>query len=361
MSWTYEIVDTRTGVRQSVVFPSSGSWNRVLNAQGSGSHSFPNAIPIASRAAYRTLFRPWARTLVVSRNGVARYAGIITGYSFDWDSGMWQIQHADIRALLARRYTMGTNGYSGDTADNKLELINYTLASIVPWVVWAGTAGPTANYDLPILLADGGAVGTESRTYYDYNFTTLDSALDEITNLGPDVDFAPRWNTSGALYYQQIVGMPLIAAGTWEWNLTAAEPGLFGVRVTVNATKQATVVFATGTGSEVDMQVKTARTDSDLPALERQSPYKGADHGLPALQAHANADLALYSKPTEQWSLSMLAGEGPRIENVDLGFTARIWSKDLGGIPDGWTSLRLIGYSNDMSEKITFDVQPIGA
>lgn len=78
------------------------------------------------------------------------------------------------------------------------------------------------------------------------------------------------------------------------------------------------------------------------------------------LQARANADLAVYSKPTEQWSMNMLAGEEPGIAAIQLGSTARLYFRDHGWIDDGWRNLRIIGFSSDMSERVPFSVQPVG-
>jgi hypothetical protein len=66
---------------------------------------------------------------------------------------------------------------------------------------------------------------------------------------------------------------PNLSGGVFEWNMTAPYPGLYGVEVKEDGGKMATTVFAVGIGSEVDMQVRTARVDSALPALERQVQY----------------------------------------------------------------------------------------
>jgi hypothetical protein len=366
--WSYDIVDTRTGALQSPVFPSSGSWNRVLNDVGSGSHTFPNAMPLASRASYRALLQPWARTLVVSlfmdSFGITKkavYAGMIQSRSFDFNTGELTIEHADVRSLFSRRYTFGTNGYSGDTADNKLELTNKTLASIAPWIVTAGTVlGYASNYLLPMTLTEGGSAGTDSRTYFDYNFTTVEAGLTEVQDLGPDTDFPPVWVSSG-IQWQMRCGtpsVPRLSGPSFDWVMTSAAPGIFNLKVTEDATKQATASFAIGIGSEVDMKVATSRVASSLPALERSTSYKGADQGQAVLQAHADADLAAYKNPTEQWSFSMLASSRP--ESIVLGSTHRLYFRDHGWVDDGWHDLRVIGFSADMTDKISFSVQPIG-
>jgi len=365
-----DVVDTQSGVRQSTVFPSAGSVNRVLNDMGSGSHTFPNAMPLASRASLRSLYQLWARTIVVSifldafgLQKKALYGGVIQCRSFDFNTGELDIQHADIRSILSRRYTFGTNGYSGNTSDNKLEIGSHTLAAIAPWVVWAGTQARTdGNYSLPIELSDSSEVGTDYRIYYDYNFTTLDAGLTELQDVGPDIDFEPMWSDAGTFYWKMRTGtgaQPQITGARFDWMLTAPEPGIFDVKVTEDGTKMSTTSFAVGTGSEVDMMVATATGSSSLPALERMVSYKGADQGMSVLQAHANSDQATHTLPTEQWEFSIFASKHPGA--IALGVLHYIGSWDHGWVEDGWRKTRAIGYSMTVgSDKVRIQTQPIG-
>lgn len=364
-----DVVDTLTGVRQSTVFPSDGSFKRVLNDMGSGSHTFPNAMPLATRASLRSLYQLWARTIVVSifldafgLQKKALYGGVIQCRAFDFSTGQLEVRHADIRSILSRRFTFGTNGYSGDTTDNKIELLNRTLSSIAPWIVTAGTTlGYSSNYLLPIDISEDTSTGAESRTYYDYNFTSIDSALTEIHDVGPDIDFEPTWTEAGLFRWQMRVGTqaaPQLTGARFDFMLTAPEPGIFDVKVTEDGTKMSTASFAAGTGSEIDMKVATSRVSSTLPALERMVSYKGADQGLAVLQAHANADQATHTLPTEQWEYSMFLSKRPAA--VALGALHYIGVWDHGWQSDGWRRTRVIGFSMNMTDKVRIETQPIG-
>ena len=369
MPWDYTIHDTMTGVLQSRVFPSSNRMPRVLNAGSSGSSVFLPDKDI-SAAQWQALTTPWARTLVKSRNGVPLFAHLITGRTFDHDKNQLSISHSDFWALLARRTTFGTNGYSGsDPANNFLALVNYKLASMPSWLIWSGTDGPTVNFGLPVFVPEGKITfplisslpfsGTDSRTYFDYELHFIEETINEVARAmgGPDVDFVPRFNVAGSLEWVTMSGV--LTGGSSDWNMSAPQRGLFNVSHVDDALKQANVIYAVGKGSEADMVVRSALGTPNVPALERVTTYKDIDDPV-ALQSHANADLALYNRPTTQWSASMLATAGPGIENMPpahrmtLEFRGHVWE------PDGQTVHRLIGITTDETETVQLSFQPTG-
>lgn len=363
MSWAYVVVDTLTGVVQAPVVPASFSFDRAINSSGKGRATFLGG------TVGSALLTPWSRTIVASRNGVAVGAGLIISTTADVDANMWTVEFADVRSILGRRTTFGSNGYSGNlTVNNSLPLLNQSLVSMPQWLIWSGTEGPTANYGLPIYIPEGlvtyGLIaglpkaGSESRTYIDYEVRFVDEALDELQGAGLEIDFEPRWSAAGNLEWLMRVGTALTGS-TFEWNMTAPNPRLFGVKVTKDSAKQSNVVYSIGKGSEMDMRVTTSSAAPSGPALERAENYKDIDD-MGVLQTHSNANLALYNRPTEQWSLSIFAGD-PAVETMRLGSTLRLYFSGHPMVSDGWHDLRMIGFSADESEKITIDVQPIGA
>jgi hypothetical protein len=381
MSDTYWIVNTITGVKQVPVVPAAGdSWSRVLNGTGSGSTEFVFPVPAPGDPVidYEALFTPWASTLVVENNWGAAfgvtpsidYAGIIISEDYDVDTNRSTLEHADLRAILALRYTFGLNGYSGNIDDNKLEMLNRTLAWMAPLIVWSGTEAVGGNYSLPICVPEGRITysllislpfaGTDSRTIYDYNLTDIESALQELQDAGPDVDFAPRWSAGGALEWLQRVGTGAngdLAGNVYEFNMTVRQPGVFGVSRKRDGSKQATRSYGVGAGSEMGMLVKTASVASTLPSLERvTSTLKTTDDGA-ALQKHADADVALFSKATHQWTLSMRPGTA---RGMPLGSRVSLYFRGNVRIPDGWHHLRVIGISKSGPNSRRIAVQPIG-
>lgn len=359
MSWSYVFCDTRTGVKQLSAVPFEGPWSKALNGNGLGSNKFLLSDATNAELPWRDLTTPWGRTLVKCWNGAPAYAGIIYHRGFDWDTQVWTIQHATFRSLLAHRTTLGENGYAVGPGGETHEL-NKELRAIAGRLVWIANEGPTPNYSLPVEWVDASLVGTDSRSYYDYNLVTTEAGLRELQDVdgGPDIDFEPQWSDAGTLKWVMRSGTdaaPKLSGGTTDWYMNVKERKLFNVSFAEDASQQATSVLAVGKGSEADMKVAYARVDSSLPALERIEPYKDIDDQN-ILQSHADADLATFKSPTEQWSASMLAENLP----MQLGSTMRLYFKGDPGASDGWHDLRVIGLSGDTSETVRVSLQPKG-
>jgi hypothetical protein len=360
--WSYWICDTVTGTRLARVSPSKVSWSRVLNGSGSGKCEFPVAA-VGPNMNWDDLLTPWSRTFVVCEEELVVYAGLIIKEDDDLTDTVVSVSHSDIRVLLDRRSTFGTNGYSGGSPDNKLELVNITAARIAAWVLWSGTEAPAlANPDfaLPIIpIAKGTTTGggAESQTYFDYQSSTVGPAIVEAQNRagGPDIDFMPQWGATGKLEYQMRAGSPQLTGAVLEFNLSTANHGLFNVKRTRDGSKQATYVYAIGEGSEADMKVATAHS-SGGPAIEKFVQYKKIGD-MPTLQSHADADLATYSSPTIQWSYQLLADS---IQYQPLGTSHSLYFEGHPRIPNGWQRLRVIGWAGDETRFVTPTLQPIG-
>lgn len=368
MSWNYWIVDTRTGVRQLQVHPSASSFSRVLNGEGSGSHSFQLGERVLSRSVWRGLVTPWSRTLVVSWCETAVFAGVVVDASYDRDLMVLNVATADVRRIFSYRFPFGaTSYYLGDAVTpGKLVCTNLSLRSIVSRVMSAGLTGPFPIYSLPITLPTSSEAGTHSRTFYNYNFRTVDDLLEELQNTdgGPDIDFEPSW-VSNALVWTMRTGTPAapqLSGNTFEWNMSSASPGLTGVRQTVSGAKQASGVFTIGEGSEEDMRVVGAglATAAPFPALDVTQSFKSGDLGDDALFAQSKAMLDLLKRSTVQWEMGALASGYPGADRLRLGSTLRVNFQDDPWIDDGYSVTRLIGFSGDMSERVRFDVQTVG-
>ncbi|TFD85006.1 hypothetical protein E3T61_18475 [Cryobacterium lactosi] len=376
MTFTHDIVRTDTGESLvSIDDPSESGWGRALGmAAGQKRTVFQLGDSNAPKLDWLDLTRDWDRSIVTSWNGVPIYWGVITGSRYVRAKKEWTVKHVDFRALLSRRFTFGTNGYSGDTTDNILNLAGFSLKAMIPWIIWAGTQGATANYNLPIRAETGLPLGSTAgdqsgpytRKFQDFNFTTVEAALQEVQTMpdGPDVDLEPKKDaTTGRFFINLRVGSPLLAGTTWEFPLDSNEPALFDVEYECDGIKKRNVSFAVGTGSEMLMAVKTARLATSSVAVEGFEEYKGRDDGDDALQAHANADLATFSTGTEQWSAKMLTPGtegGPSVAELRMGDTFRLGSWGDPIIPDGWTPNILVAIDGDLSGSFTPTFQPIG-
>lgn len=365
MSQQYAFFDTITGDFLAWAHPATFPYNRALNESGTGQATF------TADAVSRDLLTPWAVSLMAIRGGVPVGGGLIISVTAHISKMMWTVTFADVRTILGRRTTFGTNGYSGSTTDNVLPLLNHSLASMPGWLVWSATEGPTANFALPIFLPQGrityalinslAHTGTDNRTYFDYEVHFIDDTLTELQGSGLDIDFEPRLTATMGLEWLLRVGSPLTGnVDPIEFNMTADEQGLFDVSYTSDGAKQSNILYAIGKGSELDMRVTTASAAPAGPALERAENYKDIDD-LTVLAKHSAQDLALYNKATVQWSMSMLAEQGAGIQSMRLGSIIRLFFNNHPMVPNSWMTLRLIGYSGDEGNTVKLQTQPLGA
>lgn len=370
---TCTVVDTITGVPQGQIQPATFSGGRVIDDPSSG--KLQMALPAVpyTRAAMDNLTTKMARSVVFSINRVPLALMPFTDEDWSDDTHELDMSMDDVWFILGGRTTLGPNGYSGDQdTANKLWLQNISLPSIVGYLLAAGTDGPTANFGLPLHLPEGKITlalmdairqaGTAERKYEDHEFQFIAECLNELAKLGVEVDFEPRWSAAGNLELLARIGR--MTGGTFSCNMTSEKPWLFNVRRRVNADKQANVIYSVGKGEDRDMRVTTSRAATSVPAREHAEPFKDIDD-LAVLQAHSDAGLVTFNKPTTQWEMSMLADStginGPRIEDMRIGSTVSLYYKDHPRFPDGWTDLRLIGFTFDQTETIRLTLQPIGA
>jgi len=366
MTWTYDICDTVHGQKLSQVEPISGSFSRVLNGIGSGTHAFvatslgtsPNASGNYSR---RVLTAPWSRTLVQSWDGVPRYAGVITSQDWDEDADRITITHSEIREIFKRRRTFGVDGYKGEVGGT-LTVEKNTIESLVGWLIWQGMQGLAPNWSLPIIPPPRNVAGPHTRIWHDYNMPVVEAEMTALQNAygGPDIDFQQQWTldpTEPRLVWQSRVGE--LTGRLLEWYPGAAErPKITKLKVTEDGSKTGNMIYAVGNGQERDKLVRKALADTDQPALERVEMYGNlTDKGW--LQGHADADLATFRLPTEQVSFSIRAGDKDAgVNDLVLGQPLRLNFKNHGWFDDGPRDYRLIGYSGDLTENIALQVQP---
>jgi hypothetical protein len=360
--WTYFICDTVSGEKLEQVTPlGDGGFSRRLNEITDGAHTFATSAFGAGatvherRGARLDLTRPWYRTLVQCWDGVPRYAGVIVRRSLNGPTGSFSLDHKDLRQIFTRRTTLGTDGYSGKT-DGAFPVTNETLASLVGQLLWVSMQGATAQWKLPLVLPPRGVPGTESRVWRDYQMPIVEPELRELQNVdgGPDIDFAPRWSSSGKLEWEVRVGD--LTGPQLEWNLSAPEPSLTLESFVEDGLNQGTAFYAVGNGSETDLLVRTARTSTNGPALERVVPYAQVDDG-DVLQKHASADARAFAAPTREYEFSMQAGGSPGLNDLVLGQTIRTYTTGDEWLLAGWTSHRLVGFTGDHTSTVKLQVQ----
>lgn len=355
MAWRVWACATRTGKKQSILPTAAFSWKNVLNAEGSGSATFKLSAKEAYGFDWRSLCQPVERTLVAEWDGSPVYAGIIWDWDYDMDARSLTVRHADFWSLLSRRLLFTSYG---SIATQKLEHASRSLWDLARKTVEAGTS--IGSYSLPVFF-QGGGTGTHSRTYYGYELPRVLEALEDIMNTsgGPDVVFDPRWSTDGSSL-EWLMWDGADPGGLLEFNLSAEDCGLFGVRVRSDASNKATVVVGTGEGSEKKLLTRTGAVS--LPGgvhLVSDASF-AKEKNLTVLQQRTDAKLALFQSPTEQWSAKLLASATQRVTLLKLGRSIRVYTKGDPMVTDGFRTLRLIQYSGDLGETINLEFQQIG-
>ncbi len=357
--WSFWICDTQTGVKQLRMWPSASRATRKLNGAGTGSHTFQLRRDGLTRAQHQDLFSEWRRTIVVCWNGRPVYAGLITGSDYSTETGAITVDTAELRTILTRRFPFGIGTYVGGT----LIIPNRSLRGLVYQLVFYGTQGARSPvWNLPIIAPTWDEAGDQSRNYFNYEFHTIEAAISELQDVegGPDIDFAPRWSSTGTLEWELRVGsaaVPRLGGPAFEFNITAAKSGTFNVRLRSNGSKMVTGVFTVGKGSEADMrhgEDATLAVAGGIPSLDVTRQMKDQDD-VGILDAHSRSEVATYKAPTKQLSFSVSAADV--MDTALPGSTYRLYFKGDEMIDDGWQLMWSLGYSIDLSRNVTIDVQ----
>ena len=360
--WSWWFVDTVTGVKQLEVTPKGGSWSRFLNTDASGSHEFHLADRALPRETWWGLTTPWARTLVQCWNDTPVWAGVVTGRPYARGTRVLTVRHADLRAIFKRRYPFGVPSYWADEANRvpgKLVITNKSLVAAAATVLQQGMLGPVgaATYTLPVVLPSTGTAGGFSTVYENFNFQKVTDILDELQSMdgGPDIEFSPRWGSSGALEWVARVGS--LSGNSFDWHLDAKSSPVASAVFEEDALNQATGVFGIGQGSGADMVVGGTpwATVANIPAQDVTVSWK-----------HVKTDVDAASLAREHLSTLTYSTRLPelkvRASVIDptmlvLGSTIRLHDQDDPWLPDGWTDYRLVGVAGGVGEELTLTVE----
>lgn len=363
MSFKAFVCDTVSGDVRSVLPVSAFSWGRLLNGGASGSATVQLRDPVVSALAVRSLTVPVSNTLVLERDGVVLFAGLIWSRGYSHATGELTLDLQDLWSVWSRR--LAGDASASVMADVNLVYSALSPATIAKRVITEGITGPAdSNRPLPITFpAD--VAGSMSRTYYGYHFATVAEVLDDLMNEdnGPDIDFLPRW-VSGKLNWLMRAGTegtPKLSSGSWDWNLSAPDAGPTRLTLVEDAAKLTTNAVSLGEGMERKMLTRSNRIINPIyPSLQMVTAHK-TESNTTRLTARANSDLKTYGKPTEQWAFDIMASGTPSVADLQLGGTVRVFSKGDPWVPDGWNDNRLIGFSGDLTERVSLQFQPMGA
>jgi len=316
---------------------------------------------------------PHSRSLIVEREGVIRYAGIINADpEFDHDTSQLTVAHVDLETFFSERYPFGAGSYWADETAHvpgKLQLSGKSHRSIICNVVAAGLVGPTSNYPMPVVLPWMSESGSQSITLENFNFQTVADVIDERRKVqgGVDFYFKPRWKSDAAFEWVLVAGsdaVPLLMSGTADFYLNAEKPSLTDVKFGRDGVKQLTGMFSVGQGSGADMAVGGLIAGTGMSALipardMQQKIENEKDQGV--LAGYSAEAARVRYNPTYQWSFTMQASdEVAPVHYMELGTILRVNVAKSPYIPVGWHSLRVIAIKGNEGEQVTPTVQMIG-
>lgn len=353
------VCDTITGARLNVVPVSAFSWARCFNEGSSGSATIPVNDADVKRLDLRSLIVEGTNMLVLESGGQVVAAGVIGDTDYDKDAGTLTVPHHDIWSILAGRLAIKHG--AANIMTEKLVYGPLSLGTIAKRLVQEAIA-PGGWYDLPIEFpAD--VAGSASRTFYGYNMQEIPDALKEImeSDGGPDIDFTPRWSSSGSLEWVMRAAPNLASGGVWEYNLDAAKCAATKVKARTDSSRLANNAFAVGEGSEKNTLYRSNPSpDHSRPAAEGAAPFKSVT-SLGVLGQLAVEQSRVLSKPTKQFSMSIQKDGKPGVTDLSLGDTIRVVTAADPWLPAGISSHRLIKFSGSLGTEISLEFQPAGA
>ena len=357
------VCDTITGARLNVIPVTDFTWARCFNEGSSGQATIPVDDSMVRKLDLRSLIVERTNTLVYEVGAVVVAAGVIDGTSYDKDAGTLRVDHSDIWSILADRMAVPHGVPNIMTAT--LSYGPLSLGTIAKRLVQEAIS-PGGWYSLPIVFpAD--VAGTATRSFYGY---TMELVTDSLKNVmesdgGPDIDFTPRWGSSGSLEWVMRAAPNLSSGGSWEYNLDASKAAALKVSATTDTSRFANNAYAAGEGTEKNTKVRSNPVaDHSRPAAEGVTSFKGVK-SLGVLGDLAVERSRALSVPTRQYSMSVLKAGTPGATDLSLGDTIRITSAGDPWIPTGITSHRLIKFSGSLGgtlgHEVKLEFQPTGA
>lgn len=334
------------------------SGGRALNKGADGAVSFRITDPRVRQLVSPAVVEPLERSLVIDWDGTPVYAGLILDSEHDVGGGLLNISSVDIWWIFQYRHVLAMHGAGAEKLT--LTYSGLSLPTIAKKVIQEGSdAAPLDRYALPIVW-EADLAGSYSREYFGYKLPSVADALDELmkTDGGPDIDFVPQWNSAREL--ELVMRSGTLTVGLFELDTTVAKSDVVGLKARKSAAKVTNKVIGAGEGSGEDILVKAEESfaGANYPALERVVSYQGISD-VNQLSARARADLATSNEPTVQISFKIPTGGSVKITDLTLGGTARLKTRDVWHMPDGWSDWRLISYSFDR-DFITPQFQPVG-
>lgn len=358
MAWSWVVVSAQTGQKVSPSLqPVTDRAAPRISGVGTGSHSFLLRGGSMSRPQARNVFAKWKRVLVKCWNGEPKYAGFISDTSWSPKRGVLTVSTVEFRSILAKRFAFGIGTYAGGT----LICANQTPRGIIWQLVDRGTRGDRSLvWNLPVVIPGLDEPGTLTREYENYKFFSIERAIKELQDLGPEIDFQPRWSAGGTLEWVLRVGSeatPLLGGPTVSLNMAAPQPKGFDFDVFDDGSEMVTGVFTLGEGAEAKRphgEAATVAVVDGIPSMDvTRSRNDLSDQA--ALDAHAAAQVDQFKDELRFLKISMLASDA-FAQGLQLGSPVQVITVADEWLDGGRASQRVIGITHTKKHRLELEL-----
>lgn len=348
--------DFFTGEKLALLPVVSGSWERLLSAQGSG--RFRIALDDTfTKLELRDLLAHWRRWIVVEYDGVVVFAGVVKRRP---QRGQFiEVETEDLWAVWKRRLAI-------DRTEPNLEKwsVKYTglsIRTLAKRIVQLGLTGlSTPSMVVPLTL-EADVSGTGQRTLYGHHLETVWDGLDNIMARGLNIAFEPRW-LDGRLNFRMVTSFS--TAVTHELFVNFEDGNVLAFDEMSDGSRMSNNSILVGEGSEEDMLVRSNRSlTSELPLLDTIETRKRVTDAGEAYEI-ANQLLLDYEHATAQLTVELACGGTPAVGSMTLGSRGRFF---FNGDPWEWDTAtddhvrRVVSISGDISSpSFSVNYQPTG-
>lgn len=348
------IVDTRTGaVLDDLPFESFSlnmtvDWNRhdsmTVNVPLTGTD--PRRQRVTGLAS-----EPWKRTLCLTRDGLAVWAGplMTTG----WDNSSITFGCGGLTQLLDARMIFLVTEHNLVMTSTARDAMVYLLGTAID--------DPAPEYDLPLVIGSQTGSGPQmERSWYGRDLPTVYDSVKKITEEdgAPDLRLQAQLDTNQSqLTWVAMYGDPHLGVvdpkAAWDYPATITK--LSG---DLDGTSMMTRGYVLGDGQEDDRLIVDATNslvDDGFPILERSDRSAVSTRDLSVVAALANSLVSAHSVQTESWSVDV-DPNFPGLSGWELGDNAIFRVFEHWFLPDGEYTRRVTGVRlshNSMSLETT--------
>lgn len=308
--YRYLAADLKSGtIREEIPF-STVSFSHVLNRPG----SWKGTIGLRHAKAARSILDPGKTAIHVERNGAIAWSGILWAGRANAKSAELELTGEGWWSYFRRRLITATKTYAATDQ----------LAIVRDLVTWA-QAQAGGNIGLIVGTETSGVL--RDRVYQDFELKNLGEAVEQLAAVSNGFDFAVEsaWagqvvaNTLRLFYPRRGAVTPFV----FELGTNLEE-----LSTEVDATRQATAIYAVGAGEAAAM-LRATSSDATLlvefPLLEETVAYKDVTV-LSTLQAHADLARINTARPVERVPMLVAHQANPdtAFGNYVTGDTVRV-------------------------------------